>query len=597
MKRAALIPAKTPASGVTAPGAPTIGTAVASTGQVSVAFTAPGSTGGAAITSYTATGALTGASASSAASPIVVPMPLSGFTEAFSVVATNAELLTSAPSALSNTVSQGSTGPVASLRQVVSRGGYNTQKIGAPQAEGSTTVQAWDNISGLGVTIINAYNQLEQDPGAPTTYKVVYEYNGQLATIIWDTTKGSSTAGTTATATGAIRIDSTYTPFGFTIPKGAFFRRRIYTTCSAGCMVSRGSAVARTLDASIDRFNFSNQASPSIDNTGLSKAAWDALGTQLYSNGADYALKLAAEWSMSTVEAYALEGDSRMIGATGDLPSAPTYAMEHGERLVAVAGPFSNFGASNEKGLDWASGANGALRKSVIGDFFQVRLFGYGTNDLGNSTSAQYMWDIAKAAKLLPHGVGKKFYGTNLPPRLSAQPVDYYTTYTGQSLATGDANRNGYNAMMAANADGTFDRVFDECQFVQDATTGKVKIYANARSVAANASIDQTTGLITANPGTFLPADDGHNVFATGWAFNEQGGALTYGRAGRAQMLKYVSDTQAYCVNIVGSVLKPAASVTGQTLLFGANDPSTDGIHFTQRVLEPLSTIAIQPYQ
>lgn len=483
------------------------------------------------------------------------------------------------------------------MRQVTSRGGYNNQKIGAPQVDAATSIQAWDNISGLGVTIINAYNQLEQDPGAPTTYKIVYEYLGQLATIIWDTTKGSSTAGTTATATGAIRIDSTYTPFGFTIPKGAWFKRRIYTTCSAGCMVSRGSAAARTLDGSVDRFNFSNTASPSIDNTGISKAAYDALTTQLYSNGVDYVMKVAAEWTMSTIESYALEGDSRMIGATSDIPSAPTYAMDHGERLVALAGPYSNFGASNEKGLDWTSGANGALRKSVIADFFQVRLFGYGTNDLGNSTSTQYLWDIAKAGKVMPHGVGKKFYGTNLPPRLAGNPADLYLTYTGQSLATGDANRKGYNTMMAANADGTFDRVFDENQFVEDTATGKIKIYANARTVAANATIDQVTGLITANPGTFLPADDGHNVFATGWTFNEQGGTLTYGRPGRAQILKYVSDTQAYCVNIVGSVLKPAATVTGQSLQFGANDPSTDGIHFSHRVLAPLSAVAIAPYQ
>lgn len=113
MKRANLTPAKTPAAGVTAPGAPTIGTATASAGQVSLTFTPSGTTGGAALTSHTATGVLTGVSASAAASPIVIPMPLSGFTEAFTVVSTNAELLTSAPSALSNSVTQGSTVPVA----------------------------------------------------------------------------------------------------------------------------------------------------------------------------------------------------------------------------------------------------------------------------------------------------------------------------------------------------------------------------------------------------------------------------------------------------------------------------------------------------
>ena len=128
MKRAALTPVKTPAAGVTAPGAPTIGTATASAGQASVGFTPPGSTGGAALTVFTATGALTGASASSASSPIVVPMPLSGFVEAFSVVATNAEGLTSAPSALSNTVSQGVVAPT--LATAVTLTGPTTVTVG-----------------------------------------------------------------------------------------------------------------------------------------------------------------------------------------------------------------------------------------------------------------------------------------------------------------------------------------------------------------------------------------------------------------------------------------------------------------------------------
>lgn len=71
------------------PGAPTIGTATAGDTQASVAFTAPVSNGGAAITSYTASaspGALTG---SCAASPCTVSGLTNGTAYTFTVTATN----------------------------------------------------------------------------------------------------------------------------------------------------------------------------------------------------------------------------------------------------------------------------------------------------------------------------------------------------------------------------------------------------------------------------------------------------------------------------------------------------------------------------
>lgn len=79
-----------------APGAPTIGNVTAGDGQATVTFTAPASTGGAAITGYTVTatpvavpGAPSVVTQSGAASPLVVWGLSNGFTYDFTLVATN----------------------------------------------------------------------------------------------------------------------------------------------------------------------------------------------------------------------------------------------------------------------------------------------------------------------------------------------------------------------------------------------------------------------------------------------------------------------------------------------------------------------------
>ncbi|SET40455.1 fibronectin type III domain-containing protein [Stenotrophomonas indicatrix] len=86
-----------------APDAPTIGAPTAGNGQVSLAFTAPASNGGSAITSYTATSAPGGFTASGAGSPLVVTGLDNGTTYTFTVTATNA-IGTGAPSASSSAV-------------------------------------------------------------------------------------------------------------------------------------------------------------------------------------------------------------------------------------------------------------------------------------------------------------------------------------------------------------------------------------------------------------------------------------------------------------------------------------------------------------
>ena len=72
-----------------APNAPTIGTATAGNGQVSVAFTAPANVGGSAISSYRVLANPGGIGATTSSSPVTVSGLTNGTTYTFSVAAVN----------------------------------------------------------------------------------------------------------------------------------------------------------------------------------------------------------------------------------------------------------------------------------------------------------------------------------------------------------------------------------------------------------------------------------------------------------------------------------------------------------------------------
>jgi len=81
----------TPSATLSVPGAPTIGTATAGAGSVSLTFTPPASDGGAAITNYVATSTPSNITGSSATSPITISGLTNGTSYTFKVKAQNSQ--------------------------------------------------------------------------------------------------------------------------------------------------------------------------------------------------------------------------------------------------------------------------------------------------------------------------------------------------------------------------------------------------------------------------------------------------------------------------------------------------------------------------
>ena len=204
------------------PGAPTIGTATAGNAQISVAFTAPGSNGGSAITSYTAT--CGSQSASGAASPIIVGGLTNGTSYSCTVTATNGVGTGPASAASNSVMPTGRTTPTAvSLTRAV---------LSPTMADAVTyTLTFGESVSGLSASNLSL---------VPT---------GSIAGATVGTIGGSGTTWTVAVNTGrgsgTLRLDvangtgivnGSSNTLGGTLP----FNDEIYTVDKGGTVIGSG---------------------------------------------------------------------------------------------------------------------------------------------------------------------------------------------------------------------------------------------------------------------------------------------------------------------------------------------------------------------
>jgi trimeric autotransporter adhesin len=194
-----------------APGAPTIGTATASTSvstRATVSFTAPSSNGGAAITSYTATstpGGLTGTLNQAGSGTITVDGLSEGTAYTFRVTATNAAGTSTASSA-SNSITTYRTIPSGLTGLSQSTATTYLQSIGFVVAIGSPVTNA------QGATAANNGTVFSQTPfyGQSGVYIVpvgttftlrIYEYTPPPSAFAWSILNGSPTPTTPSNPT------------------------------------------------------------------------------------------------------------------------------------------------------------------------------------------------------------------------------------------------------------------------------------------------------------------------------------------------------------------------------------------------------------
>jgi len=200
----------------TPPGAPTIGTATAGNGQITVTFTAPASTGGSAITSYNAT--CGSQSVSGTASPITVTGLSNGTSYTCTVTASNAEGV-SAPSAASNSVTPSAvagyalTGPSGGALNAASSNFTVT-----PNSTYNGTITITPSGGGLATPIVLTYS----NSAAPQTFTITPtavgpvtltpSNSGSLANpsaLSYATPPGAPTIGTATAGNGQATVSFT----------------------------------------------------------------------------------------------------------------------------------------------------------------------------------------------------------------------------------------------------------------------------------------------------------------------------------------------------------------------------------------------------
>ena len=212
----------------TVPGAPTIGPATAGNGQALVAFSAPSSNGGAAISSYTVTSSPGGFAGTGSASPIVVAGLTNGTSYTFTVTATNS-IGTGSTSSASNSVT-----PVAPLQVPIA--GNVSASVAANSSANSITLALSGGAAASVALATGPAHGTATASGTAITYTPASGYSGSDSfTYI-----ATNATGTSAPATVNVTIAAP--TLIFSPPNGALPAGVVNTAYSQAVTVSGGTS-------------------------------------------------------------------------------------------------------------------------------------------------------------------------------------------------------------------------------------------------------------------------------------------------------------------------------------------------------------------
>jgi uncharacterized protein (TIGR02145 family) len=406
----------------TVPGAPTSPVATAGNAQASVAFTAPVSNGGSAITGYRVTSSPGSKTATGTSSPIVVTGLTNGTAYTFTVVAINA-VGNSVPSAASTAVtptnpSSGGTAVVSSWKSTI-----------------GCSIGAGTDYSPVGVRKGGVNRTMVQGVAAPTTATVTLVANVTSVgsyTISTNTLNGVTFSKSgTFSSTGAQTV--TLTPSGTPIAAGNFnwVTNRTPSIDVYGSVITTTAPLGSTYTAHRNGIGTNGR---SVDHTLATYTTGET-----FSNNLDCDDKLISAQGCNAVASVTVNGRSH-----------PTVLI-NGQcwlktNLIAIPSVYSNYTLSS-----WSS--TEPVNQGYWGYYNKTNetgSSGWQSTEPGTNEGLLYQWCGAMNATISERSQGICPAGFHIPSDCEWKYLEH-----GLGMSIANQNETGYNRADAFDYEGT----------------------------------------------------------------------------------------------------------------------------------------------